>query len=357
MIYEQTRAVLWRYALPNPVGGSGVHSVDLIVVELSAGGLTGLGFSYVLGRGGAGPVALARDLLAAYVLGQPVRPAPALWRTLAGGLNRLGRGAGYVGLAAIDVAAWDLQAKLAGVPLCVAMGGAPRQVPVYGSGWFNAGQSGAEATETAVRYAEAGFVAVKPRAAGRPSDRRLLTDLARAVPDLQLMVDANEKCDLLSAMALASVCHDVGATFLEEPLPSSQRDGFATLARQARIPIAGGEHLQGCSEVKPFLDNASLALLQPDLAMMGGLTECLRVAALAEHYGRPVSPHFLPDLFVHLAGAAPNVTWLEHFPLLEPLFEEAHGQDCLAPMMAPPARIGHGMAWSEAASNLVEVMG
>jgi L-alanine-DL-glutamate epimerase-like enolase superfamily enzyme len=348
----------WRFNLAAPVGGSGLRSVDLVVVELATDdGFKGLGFSYVLGTSGAGPFAIAKELVERHVAGRPMEPPQALWRRLAATLNRLGRGPGYIALAAIDVAAWDLYANMLGVPLGIAMGGTARPVRVYGSGHFYAGQPGDAAVESAGRYLEAGFQAVKPRAAGNRGDRALLSALAREFSGkLDLMVDANEKCNLVSAAELAAICVDVQALFLEEPLPAQALDGYSALARSSGVPIASGEHWQGCVEVKPFLDAGACALIQPDLAMMGGLTECLRVAALAEQYHRPVSPHFLPDLFVHLAAAAPNVAWLEHFPLLEPLFAEAHGAGKADPVMSMPDRSGHGLRWADDIARHVEIV-
>jgi L-alanine-DL-glutamate epimerase-like enolase superfamily enzyme len=114
------------------------------------------------------------------------------------------------------------------------------------------------------------------------------------------------------------------------------------------VAIATGEHLQGLDEATPFLAEGLCGVFQPDLAMMGGLTECLRVARMAEGLGVEVSPHFLPNLFVHLAAAAPNVTWLEDFPLLEPLFSSPMSFDA-AGQLAMPNVPGHGLDWAEGA--------
>ena len=89
-------------------------------------------------------------------------------------------------------------------------------------------------------------------------------------------------------------------------------------------------------------------MAQPDLAITGGLTEALRIAALAEQFGVTIAPHFLPALFVHVAAAAPSVRWLEDFPLLEPLFD---GLPEIAPdgTMTMPDGPGHGMRWADGA--------
>ncbi|MEK9644315.1 MAG: enolase C-terminal domain-like protein, partial [Alphaproteobacteria bacterium] len=114
------------------------------------------------------------------------------------------------------------------------------------------------------------------------------------------------------------------------------------------VPIATGEHHQGAVELGPLMEARAVSVVQPDLAMMGGLTECLRVAQIAEHYNLVVSPHFLPSLFIHVAAAAPAIRWMEDFPLLEPLFDDPAGMDGDG-NIAPPDAPGHGLVWADGA--------
>lgn len=356
--WARAGAELWRFPLPGPTGGSGITEVDVIVVDLEdEDGNSGSGFSYVLGGGGEIVRAAAADLLDRFVSGASSLPPPALWRLLTASLNRVGRGTGYLAIAAIDVAAWDLHARRQGVPLAEALGGAPRPVPVYGSGGFGPSQEPDSAVARALEYADQGCRAVKLRLAGNHADIGRMQAVADALPDgVDIMVDANEKCDLARAQWLANECLDVNALWLEEPLPASDVAGYAALARVSPVPLATGEHLQGAVELQPFFAARSCAVIQPDLAMMGGLSECLRVAQLAEHFGMVVAPHFLPALFVHLAAAAPAVRWLEDFPLLEPLFVDLTeiGRDGT---MVPPDGPGHGMRWAPGAREAYRVAG
>ena len=354
--YARAEAELWRYPLAGPTGGSGITAVDVIVVSLEdSEGETGLGFSYVLGGGGAVVKAAAADLLSRFVADRDCVPPEALWRRLAASLNRVGRGIGYVAIAAIDVAAWDLHARSAGVPLYTALGGAPRAVPVYGSGGFRPDQEPDAAVAQALAYAARGCKAVKLRVAGNRADVARMRAVADALPeDVDLMVDANERCDLARALWLANECAAVNALWLEEPLPADALHGYATLASQSPVPIATGEHLQGAVELKPYFSAGACAVLQPDLAMMGGIGECLRAARIAEYHDVSVSPHFLPALFVHLACALPNVRWLEDFPLLEPLFDAPLAMDENG-TMTPGDAPGHGLAWAPGAREAYRV--
>jgi L-alanine-DL-glutamate epimerase-like enolase superfamily enzyme len=346
----QARAELWRYPLPGATGGSGITAVDVIVVDLeTADGQTGTGFSYVLGGGGETVCAMAADMLARFVAGRAAQAPQALWRQLAGSLNRLGRGAGYLAIAAIDVAAWDIWARTQGLPLGVAMGGAARALPVYGSGGFGPAQDPDAAIARAQTYAAMGCSAVKLRFAGNAADIERLRAVREALPDsVGIMGDLNEKADLVAARRLAGAAAEYGLLWLEEPLPAQDAPGYAALAAASPVPIATGEHLQGAVEFMPFFQAQACALAQPDLAMTGGLTEALRVAALAEQFGVTTAPHFLPALFVHVAAAAPSLRWLEDFPLLEPLFD---GLPDIAPdgTMTMPDLPGHGMRWADGA--------
>jgi L-alanine-DL-glutamate epimerase-like enolase superfamily enzyme len=343
-------AELWRYPLPGVTGGSGITEVDVVVVDLeSADGVSGTGFSYVLGGSGVTVAATAAHMVDHLVLGNDLVSPAGLWRRLAASLNRLGRGTGFLSIAAIDVAAWDLHAKRMNVPLAVALGGEPRAVPVYGSGGFGPAQDPAEAAQRALDYAAMGCAAVKLRLAGNAADVPRLRAVADCLPDdVRLMADVNEKCDLITARWLARECGEFNLLWLEEPLPVADIAGYAALAAASPVPIATGEHHQGLVELSPFFEKRCCDVVQPDLAMMGGLTESLRVATIADHYGLVVAPHFLPALFVHLAAACPSVKWLEHFPLLEPLFDNPVDMDGTG-FLSPSEEPGHGLRWMDGA--------
>lgn len=349
-------AELWRLPLKQAIGGSGITVIDVVVVDLEDGaGNSGTGFTYVLGGGGATVRLAAEELLLRFVAGRAVIPPPALWRTLAGSLGRTGRGTGYVAIAAIDVAAWDLWAGRRGETLATALGGVARAMPVYGSGHFTVAQPVEESVEHARAYAAMGCGAVKLRVAGQPADIARLRAVRAALPaTVHMMADANERCDLVQALWFARAAADLNLLWLEEPLPAYDVEGHIRLAAASPVPIATGEHLQGTAELAPFLEHRVCAVVQPDLAKMGGLTECLRVATIAAHFGVAVAPHFLPWLFVHMAAAAPAVTWLEDFPTIEPLFA---GLPAIGPdgTMRPADAPGHGLRWADGARTAFRV--
>lgn len=349
----RARAGLIPYKLAQAVGGSGVAAVDVIVVEITdADGIQGLGFSYVLGGNGGVVFKAAQEQVARFVDGQKLPPPAALWRKIAASFNRTGFGPNLVALGAIDVAAWDLYAKQLARPLGVAMGGELRAVPVYGSGGFNTVQPPEKAAEVAAEQAARGLTAVKPRVKGAPSDAAVIAAVRKAIPaQVQVMADANEKCDLPQALRLMALARDEGLLFVEEPLPAYALEGYRRLAATGAA-IATGEHLQTRANFLPYISERIASVIQPDLAMVGGLTPVLELATLAESFDAIVSPHFLPGLFAHVAAAAPSVRWLEEFPLLEPLFE---GWPDIASdgTMTASAAPGHGLSLHEKYRNQI----
>jgi L-alanine-DL-glutamate epimerase-like enolase superfamily enzyme len=353
-VVRRAEANLIPFKLDRPVGGSGVGLVDVIVVELEdADGVSGLGFSYVLGGGGGFALMAVRDQLARFIAGQPAIPPRALWKRIYRTFNRSGLGPNLIGLAAVDTAGWDLHARRAGVPLGIAMGGEPRSVPVYGSGGFNTDQSAGEAADIASGHLARGLRGVKPRVAGVPKDAEVLTAVRRAVGDaVHVMTDANEKCDLASAQWLLNLARDLGVLFVEEPLPSQAVNGYRLLKEATHVPIALGEHMQDSAQLVALMAERTVSVIQPDLAMIGGLTPVLELALIAEALDVTVSPHFLHGLFVHIAASSLSLRWLEEFPLLEPLFE---GWPLLASdgTVSATERAGHGLSLSDCARALL----
>lgn len=329
-----------------PLGGSGVTGVDIVFAEIKdSDGRAGLGFSYVIGGGaGARIASLAQTLAGQFLTGKPCKPPAGHWADIKKSFNRTGDGPNLLALAALDVANWDLKAHQDEVPLCVALGGAPAPVPVYASGGFSPAAPPEASAELAARYVAQGYRGVKPRVNVVPEDAQVLAAVRRAIGDgAQLMTDANEKGSVDAAVRLLECAADQGAVFVEEPLPSGDVLGYRALAALARsTPIATGEHMQGHDRFVAAMADGYARYIQPDLAMVGGLTPALAVARHAAAHGIVVAPHFLPGLFVHLAGSFRGELLLEEFPLIESALEGWPSLDS-GGTMTPPAAIGHGL--------------
>jgi L-alanine-DL-glutamate epimerase-like enolase superfamily enzyme len=110
--------------------------------------------------------------------------------------------------------------------------------------------------------------------------------------------------------------------WLEEPLDARDLAGHAALAAALDTPVATGEMLTSVAEHWQLIDAGASDIAQPDAPRVGGITPFLRIAALADHNGLPLAPHFAAEIHIHLAAAYPRTAWVEHVDWLEPLFNE-----------------------------------
>ena len=307
-----------------PIGGSGVTGVDIIAATVrDTDGVEGLGFSYVIGGGGAVVAQLAQAQATRFLDNATLKTPDAHWAEIKKSFNRTGDGPNLLALAALDVALWDLTARRNNEPLARTLGGELEPVPVYASGGFGPNDPPEASAELAASYIEAGYAGVKPRVNARNDDEAMLRAVRDAIgPNARLMADANEKGHAESAQRLLATASDYGVDFIEEPLPFDDIHGYRRLAAaHYKTAVAAGEHLQGLDRFTVRLDDGLVGVIQPDLAMAGGLTPCLAVARMAASQNILVAPHFLPGLFVQLAGSFGGRLLLEEFPIVEEAFD------------------------------------
>lgn len=288
-------------------------STTIVVAELTAGGKTGLGYSYADAAAGD----LIRRVLADVVLGQDAMAIPALWRRMLQTLRNIGRpGIGSTAIAAVDVALWDLKAHLLGVPLVSLLGRAREQVPVYGSGGFTS-YDDERLTQQLAGWVEAGIASVKMKV-GREPDRdphRVRVARQAIGNSAALFVDANGAYERKQALQLSEEFASQGVTWLEEPVSSDDLEGLAEI--RAGVPsvieVTAGEYGYDLFYFERMLAARSVDVLQPDATRCGGITGFLQVAPLSEAAGVPLSTHTAPALHVHLGCAVPGVRHIEYF--------------------------------------------
>lgn len=342
------RSQLLKLPLARPIvsgtkGGPGakLDSVFLIVVTLDTDtDHGGLGYAWCLQGGGRAMKVLVDDDLAPALIGEDPLDHERLWLKLYWRLQSIGRrGLVIQAQSAIDLALWDLKGKAAGLPLWKLLGGARPSAPVYWSdgGWL--WMSVDEILRDAHERLAQGMHGIKLKV-GHPDPR---TDLqrVRAVrralgDDAWIAVDANQKWDFDTALRLGREFEDLRLAWFEEPLICEDVDGHARLADALDIPIALGETLQSRHEFIAYLRSDAVDIVQPDLTRVGGLTEFLKIAALADAAHRPVAPHLMMETSIHLACGLPRVTLIEYMPWFTSAFTAPpaldHGQ-----MLAPTA--------------------
>lgn len=284
-------------------------------------GAVGVGYSYTIGQGGPAVMSLLAETLAPQLIGQEAENIDRLWRRLMFSTHATTVGAiTSLALAAIDTALWDLRSKRAKLPLYRLLGGAKDSVPMYTTegGWLHIDTQAL--VDDAVAAREKGFAGSKIKI-GRPhlsEDRARLAAVRAAVGEgSEIMVDANQAFSRAEATRRARVLEEFNIAWFEEPLPGDDVMEHVRLAASTSVPIAVGESLYSLSQFKDYLTLGGAAIVQVDVARIGGITPWLKVAHLAEAHNVPVCPHFLMELHVSLVCAIPNAPWLEYIPQLD----------------------------------------
>ena len=321
----------------------------LVEVDTDAG-LTGLGEAKVgVGNLGnyAGVVELIRRELGPAVVGRDPADITAIWDALYGGSRahyggREGRlfptvgrrGITVAAISGIDIALWDLAGQALGVPVWRLLGGQYRdRVPAYASGgWAPVGAIGKQLAQ----YVDRGHRAVKMRVGLQDAS---VDDSAARVREVRealgreigIMVDAHGTWSVRDALRFARKVEPYDLAWFEEPVSADNPAGLAEVRRATDIPIATGENEQTRFGFRDLIAAGAVDILQPDIAIAGGITECQRICALAAAHELTVAPHLWGSAILfaaglHLCVATPCATTVEFSrgenPLLHELVEE-----------------------------------
>lgn len=303
-------------ALPSPIGNALMffdRRETLVVEVIGDDGISGWGETWAE-PAAAGVVITTK--LAALVLGQDPAHTGRLWLAMCAACHADRQGIARMAIAALDMALHDLAARRRGVPLSTLLGGALRErVPAYASGPFfkPGGHPYRDFAHEIDGYLATGFRAVKIRS-GFALDDDVATALAvrrQIGPDLALMLDFNQSCAPRTALEAALRMEAADLLWIEEPAQPADVAGYAMLAGRLRPALAGGETFGNAAQFLPFLTAGCLDVLQPDIALCGGLTGVQRVVALAELHHRPVVPHVWGSTInfhaaLHLAATLPS---------------------------------------------------
>ena len=289
-------------------------STTLVVVEATAEGHTGLGYSYAAGAAAA----VIAELLSDEVVGHDALSPQAAWARM----RRAVRNVGYPGvvssaISAVDVALWDLKARVLGVALSTLLGRVRDRVPVYGSGGFTTYT--ADQMQQQLRgWLSQGIAAVKIKIGAQP-ERDLERALhARSVigPDTALMVDANGAYSRKQALDFAQrLREEAQVVWFEEPVSSDDLEGLRLLRDRAPagLDIAAGEYGYDLFYFRRMLETGAVDVLQADVTRCGGITQMLQVGALCAARGLRLSAHTSPALHAHVGAALEPLMNVEYF--------------------------------------------
>ena len=336
---------------------------EFVVTKVSTdAGLTGTGFAYTNGFGGSAVRELVDTYVAPLVRGLDPQDIERIWTRCWWELHSLGSGGmTRLAIAAVDIALWDILAQHAKVPLYRLMGGARERIRAYGSG-INAHLDGEPLLDQMRGFLERGYRAVKMKV-GRddPEEDVERVGAVRKLigSDVLLMLDANQKWTAAEAVRRGQLLARFSPFWLEEPVLADDREGHCRVREGTGIPVAAGETMYTRYEFADFLRSGALDIVQADIPRVGGYTEWLKIAKLAESFNLPVAPHFVMELSIHALCAVPNGLILEDLQggsftdlgiLLEPVRSERG--EC-----APPRRPGHGIVLDEKALSRYEAIG
>lgn len=227
-------------------------------------------------------------------------------------------------LAGLDMALWDLRAKLAGVNVGGLIGACRTTLPVYDSGAYWVTLSRDELQRNAAASMARGFRAFKLRITGKIADDVANVRAMREVigPDAALLVDLNQRTTVVNAIRVGRALEPYNLTWLEEPVPCHDHAGEAEVAAALDTPLASGEFVYTSRSILEMLQARAADIVMPDLLHMGGPTEFLKAACYAEAFDTPCSNHCYTEMSAALLAAIPNANWLEYMLWLEPIYRE-----------------------------------
>lgn len=315
-------------------------------------GIEGLG--YTLGYGGAELIASAvDDILASMIIDEDPNDTEKLWREMFDGTVQIGRkGVMLRAISIIDIALWDIKAKAANQPLYKLLGAHAEKVPAYASGgYYREGKGLDGLREELTRYIDRGHDAVKIKVGGESveKDRERVQVARETIGDERaLLMDANGKWD--NKWEAVNACRQFGEYdpfFIEEPVMPDSISLMAEVNNTLDYPVVAGELEFNRYGFADLMEKGAVDIIQPDVTVVGGITEWMRVAHAAATYDIPVAPHYNWDLHVQVLAAIENGLWAEYFhrdsdvKVFDDLME--HPLDPVDGYLELPDRPGHGV--------------
>ena len=317
-------------------------------------GIEGIGLTFY-GGPMTGTLRMAVDELGALIVGDDPLRIEAIVRKLrvAAGDNCGPGGIFMLALSAIDLALWDIKGKALEQPLWKLLGGTRDRVPTYASGSLRRGLTDAQAATAARRLLDKGFLEMKTQMAlpGNPSPaeevRRVRVVRDAIGPDIKLMCDINQRWRPEQAIDIGKRAEDVGLFWLEDVTVCDDYQGLARVNAALSTPIAGGEYVWGIVPFRHMIEARSVDIVMIDLVRVGGITQWMKVAGMAEAFNLPVVSHVIPEFHLHLIAAIPNGLTVEYMPWMLKLFQET--PPIVKGELVLPTTAGFGLTFDEAA--------
>jgi L-alanine-DL-glutamate epimerase-like enolase superfamily enzyme len=273
----------------------------------------------------------AVDELAAMTVGEDPMRIEAIVAKLRNNSGDAGPGGIFtLALSAIDTALWDIKGKALNQPLWKLLGGHRDRVPTYASGSLRRGLTDKQAQQAAETLLKKGFVEMKTQMGlpgnPTPADEVRRVKVIRDVigPDIKLMCDINQRWRPEQAIDIGHRVEEagVGLFWLEDVTTADDYQGLARVTAALKTPVAGGEYVWGIQPFRQMIQHHSVDIVMIDLARVGGPTQWMKVAGMAEAFNLPVVSHVMPETLVHMVAACPNGLTVEYMPWMVALYQE-----------------------------------
>lgn len=301
---------------------------DFVVVKVAtAGGIDGLGVTF-FGAAMTRTLKQAVDDLGALMIGMDAIHVERIADKLRGAASSAGpQGIFTLALSALDTALWDIRGKFLGQPVAKLLGGFRDKVPAYASGALMRQFTLKEVETAAGRLVERGWKAMKTQLAlpGHTTPDievdRIKVLRETIGPDIQLMCDINQRWTTHQAISIGSRVEPYHLHWLEDVTRCDDYQGLARVTDALKTPVAAGEYVWGIEPFRQMLAQRSVDIAMIDLVRVGGITQWMKVAGMAEAHNIPVVSHLIPEVHVHLIAAIPNGEIVEYMPWCRDLFD------------------------------------
>jgi L-alanine-DL-glutamate epimerase-like enolase superfamily enzyme len=331
---------------------------EFVTLELGTDqGAVGLGLTFF---GGALTPALktAVDELARLTLGEDPTQVEAITAKLRRAAGSSGPGGIFtLALSAVDIACWDLKGKAMGQSVCALLGGLRDRVATYASGALMRPHPTDYLAKAGPRLRDLGFRQMKMQCGSEPtvaaSVERVRVMRESIGPDIDLMCDINQLWSVNQAIEVGRRIEPYHLFWLEDPTTHDDYPGMARIADALTTPIAAGEYHYGIVPFRHLLEHRSIDIVMIDLLRVGGITQWMKVAGMAEAFNLPVVSHLVPEIHVHLVAAIPNGLTVEYMPWTLRLYEETPPIE--GGQLVVPKKPGLGLAFDPAATKRYQV--
>jgi len=295
---------------------------------------------------------LVNTTIRSLVLGMDAFETTVIWnKVYRAQVGSHGMGAGSViALSGLDMALWDIKGKAAGMPLYKLLGGSQKQIPAYAGGGGALGfRSPDETVDEVHSFVEAGFRAVKLRLGqSNKQDLERIAAVRSRFEDLAILTDANTAFTLNDTRYMMPALEELRVSWLEEPFPATNLRAYEVASTYSSTPLALGENSYTRFEFLPHVESGNIRIFQPDVGKCGGVTEIMRIAAMASTWNIEVHPHGGVtglDLAagIHILASIENGGYFESSEGCNPLREgpfknkpyEVDADGCVRPLEGP----------------------